>query len=247
MNPPGRNRSVVGACLQAIQCIRISSNRLQAGSYTRPHSCHSVSIRGSIASSRFKRTAGFTLVELLIGMALSLLVMSAVLTSYVFLGRNFTRSLGLGSMNQPTLESQGRRALAYFARDVRMASGISGSPSANAVTLSLPTSFGTTTVTYTYDTTDSTNKKLVRTPAGGAPQTLHTNLQSFYLRYYDASGWPFDNSAPPYTTFTDYLSGIKQVSMTFSSQAGKGSNGTLTQVYQMASSRLLIRNKQLLP
>lgn len=67
---------------------------------------------------------GFTLVEVLIGMTLSLMVMGAVLSGYVYLGRNFTRSLGLSSANEPTLESQGRRTLALFAQDVRMASGV---------------------------------------------------------------------------------------------------------------------------
>jgi Prokaryotic N-terminal methylation motif len=200
-----------------------------------------------VRKSPSKRSAGFTLVELLIGMTLSLMVMSAVLTSYVFLGRNFTRALGISSTNQPTLEAQGRRALAYFIQDVRMASGLSGTPSNTSVTLTLPTGSGSTTVTYSYDITDPTNKKLIRTPASGAAQTLHTNLQSFYLRYYDNAGSPYDNGASPYTIYPDYQSGIKQLSMTFSSQAGSSVNGTLTQVYRSDSSRLIIRNKQLSP
>lgn len=182
------------------------------------------------------------------------MVMSAVLTSYVFLGRNFTRSLGINSANQPTLEAQGRRALAYFIQDVRMASGIDTTgvapkvvPSVTGVTLILPTSTGTTTVTYTYDTTIPSNKKLVRTPAGGTAVTLHTNLQSFYLRYYDNAGRPYDNSSAPYTTTTDYWSSITQLSMSFTSQGGKSVNGTLTQVYQSDSSRLIIRNKPYSP
>jgi hypothetical protein len=184
-----------------------------------------------------RRAAGFTLVELLVGMSLSLLVMGAVLSSYVFLGRNFTRSLGIISKNQPTLESQGRRALAYFSQDVRMASGISGTPSASSLTLTLPASYSTTTVTYTYD---SAARTLTRTPASGAALVLQANLLSFNFSYYDSS-------ANPYTSFTNYLPGIKQVSMAFTSQAGAGFNGTLSQVYQTASSRLIFRNKTLLP
>ena len=60
----------------------------------------------------FPATAAFTLVELLIAMSLSLMIMTAVLSSYVFLGRSFSRSLGIASANQPTLENQGRQALA---------------------------------------------------------------------------------------------------------------------------------------
>ena len=197
--------------------------------------------RGKPAPTRNKNRAGFTLVELLIGMSLSLLIMGGVLSSYVFLGRNFTRSLGISSANQPTLETQGRRALAYFMQDVRMASGISGTPSASSLTLTLPASSGTTTVTYAYN---STARTLTRTPASGTALILLTNLLTspspFTFTYYDSSG-------NPYTSFTNYLTGIKQVSMSFSSQAGNSGNGTLTQVYQVASLRLILRNKQLLP
>ncbi len=219
--------------MQAIQRVRISSNRLQAGSYTRSPSRPFASLRDSIASSR---TSAFTLVELLVGMSLALMVMTAVLTTYVTLGRNFTRSLGVSSANQPNLESQARRTLAYFTRDVRMASGISGTPSASSLTLTLPTGTGSTTVAYAYDSTAQT---LTRTPASGTAQTLHSSLLSFTFNYYDSSG-------NPYTSFTNYLSGIKQLSITFTSQAGSSVNGTLTQVYQSSSSRLLLRNKALL-
>ena len=164
------------------------------------------------------------------------MVMTAVLTTYVTLGRNFTRSLGISSANQPNLESQARRTLAYFTRDVRMAIGISGTPSASSLTLTLPTGTGSTTVAYAYDSTAQT---LTRTPASGTAQTLHSSLLSFTFNYYDSSG-------NPYTSFTNYLSGIKQLSITFTSQAGTSVNGTLTQVYQSSSSRLLFRNKALL-
>jgi prepilin-type N-terminal cleavage/methylation domain-containing protein len=200
------------------------------------------------ASSRFQRRAGFTLVELLIGLSLSLIIMGGVLSSYVFLGRNFTRSLGISSTNQPNLETQGRRTLAYFTQDVRMASGIDTSgvspnvlPSASGVTLVLPTSSGTTTVTYVYDSTAQT---LTRTPASGTAQIMHTNLLSCTLNYYDNTGKPYTIFVVSTSGFSSF-SGIKQLSMTFSSQAGSSVNGTLTQIYQSASSRLIIRNKQL--
>lgn len=191
-------------------------------------------------------SSAFTLVELLVGMTLALMVMTAVLTTYVSLGRNFTRSLGLSSANQPTLEGQGRRALAYFAQDVRMASGISGTPSASTVTFTLPTGTGSTTVAYSYNSTTGT---LTRNPSGGTALVLTSGLLSCYFRYYDASGNPYDNNASPYATdFSSSSSlGIKQLSLSFTTQAGNSTNGTLTQVYQTNSPRLLLRNKSLLP
>lgn len=178
--------------------------------------------------------AGFTLVELLIGATLSAAIMAAVLSSYIYMGRQLARLA-----NQQTLETEGRRTLAYFARDVRLASGISGTPSATSVTLSLPTSTGTTTVAYSYNSGAGT---LTRTPASGTAQVLLRNITTsgLTIRYYDASG-------NPYTTYTDYLSGIKQVSLEFSTQLGTASNGTQTKVYELATNRLILRNRTLLP
>lgn len=206
-----------------------------------------------------KRCAGFTLVELLIGMSLSLMIMAAVLSSYVYLGRNFTRGLGLSSANQPTLESQGRRTLAYFAQDVRMANGltvpVSPDTLANEVTLNLPTGSGTKAVTYYYNSSASNVAKTISGYAitvapqsltrvdgnTGVTQTLHTKLLTCVFTCYDASGNPY---ASPYT---DYMIGLKQVAVTFTAQTGSNTNGTLTQIYTCASPRLLIRNKSLLP
>lgn len=208
-------------------------------------------------SPRSNPNGGFTLVELIIGLSLSLMVMGAVLSSYVFLGRNFTRSLGISLSNQPTLEAQGRRTLAYFTQDVRMASGLdtSGSspkvsPSATGMTLILPSSSGTKYITYYYNSTASAAtlssftipaNSLVRIDLGtNTAQTLHTNLLGCTFSYYD-------NSGQPYTSYTDYLIGVKQVAVAFSAQTGRAINGTLTQVYNSASPRLFIRNHALLP
>ena len=189
-------------------------------------------------STKPHRTGGgFTLVELLIGMSLSLMLMLAVLSSYVFLARQFTRTLGFSSFYQPTLEAQSRRTLAYFTQDVGMASSISGSPSATGVVLVLPTSTGSTTVTYAYD---NSLKQLARTMSGGSTLVLHVSLLSCTFSYYDIQD-------RPYTSYTNYLSGIKKISLSFSAQSGNSANYTLTQVFQSASPRLLLKNKQVLP
>ena len=89
----------------------------------------------NLASS--SRHAGFTLSELMIGVSLSLIVMTAVLASYVFVARTYARTVAFGSANQPTLEAQGRRTLAYFAQDVQLSSAL-GNPTASSVTLTVP-------------------------------------------------------------------------------------------------------------
>jgi hypothetical protein len=188
---------------------------------------------------------------MLIGLSLSLLVMAAILSSYVFLARNFTRSLGVTyavnnqtTLSQlPPLEAQLRTTLAYFSQDVRMATrivsdaGPPSTPSANTVTLTLPTATGTTTVKYEYDAVART---LTRTWAGLPAQIIHHNLLGCTFTYYDAAG-------RPYTTYVDNLLGIKQLSVAFTAQGGSATNQTLTQVYTGASPRLLLRNRTFLP
>lgn len=219
--------------------------------------------------SKLKSTAGFTLVELIIATALSLMVMAAILSSYVFLGKNFTRSLGLTSANQPTLESQSRRALGYFTQDVRMASGLvttlnspKFAPTATTLTLILPTTSGSKYITYYFNATDtdpvppipgftlpSTIPKysLVRLDlATNTVLVLHTNLLTCAFNYYDASGKPYVIFNPAAAGFSS-LDEIKQVSINFTSQGGSKTNGTLTPIFASSSPLLIFRNKQLQP
>ena len=210
------------------------------------------SARSTYQPGRLRRKSAFTLVELLIGATLSGMVMAAVLSSYIYLGRSFGRLA-----NQQILESEARRTLAYFTKDAQAATGISGTPSATSVTLTIPTSTGTTTVAYAYDSTTGT---FTRTPAGGTALVLLRNITDgdssttadLTIRYYDAS-----NNEYTSTTLSagSYLTGIKQLSLEFSSQTGlstsgaqsvSNANGTQTQVYRVASSRMRIHNSALL-
>lgn len=200
-------------------------------------------------------------------MSLALMVMTAVLSTYTTLGRNFTRSLGVSSANQPTLEGQARRTLATFAQDVRMASGLTVisvaplSPTSSRLDLTVPTGTGTNKITYYYNSTpisgstisDSVTvngtsiamrrEALTRCVYNGSTVTsllLHANLLSCTLNYFDSSGNAY--SAVDLAA-SNYLPGIKQLSLAFTSQAGSATNGTLTQIYQTESPRLLLRNR----
>lgn len=186
-----------------------------------------------------KSSAAFTLAELLVGMSLAMVVMAAVLTCYIFIGRSLFRLV-----NQQTLITQSQRAFAYLSQDVRLASGISGTPSASGLVLTLPTNTGsTTTVTYAYNSTSGT---LTRTPASGTALTLLSNLTSSSFNYYDATG----NS---YTSATlsagSYLSSIKQIGLSYAAQAGTNADGTRapqTANYQASSPRFVLRNQAFL-
>lgn len=200
-------------------------------------------------ANRHGPNAGFTLLELIIGMSLGLMVLAAVLSSYVFLARNFTRSLGISSANEPPLEGQSRRALASFTQEVRMASGITGTASATEVTLVLPGSTGTKNITYYYNSSSTTAvvygvstkpnslTRIDRSNSTGL--TLQSNILACSISYYDVAG-------NPYTTYVNYLSGVKWLNLSYTTQVGSSANGTLTPVFQFTSAPLLLRNKSLL-
>ena len=199
--------------------------------------------------SRYRRPGGFTLVEILVGATLSAAVLAGVLSSYIFIASNLARLA-----NQQVLESEGRRTLANFNRDIRMASALTdtGNLSATRMSLTVPTG----TVTYYYNNTSSaatvsissTNvsmaaNALTRCFYDGttvSSLTLLRNISGLTFRYYDGS-------AREYTTYVNYLPGVKQVSLECSTQLGTNSNGTQTRIYQIASDRLVLRNRSLLP
>jgi Tfp pilus assembly protein PilW len=196
--------------------------------------------------------------ELMIGVVLSTIVMGAVINSYVFVARSYTRTVGFGLPNQPTLEGQGRRTLAYFSQDAQVASAIYVSTvaplaalSASEVTFSVPLpTGGTRYVTYFYNSTAAAvSKYSVTVPAQTLVRidrstntflTLHSSLLTCVFTYYDVVGQPYSN-------YTDYLLGLKQVSFILTAQAGTSANNTLTGVYRVTSPRLVLRNKSLLP
>lgn len=195
------------------------------------------------------------MVELLVGAALSAAVMAAVLSSYIYLGR------GLGRLaNQQVVDTETRRTLAYFTQDVQSATGLADTAnlSATRVSLLVSGSSGNNTITYYYNnaatatnvTIDSiaismAENSLTRVVSDGTTVTSLTLLRNIpasgcTIRYYDIRGGT-------YSTYTNYLSGIKQLSLQFRTQAGLADSGTQTRVYDAASSRLALRNRGYLP
>ena len=109
--------------------------------------------------------AAFSLMELMFAMSLATMVMAAVISSYLYLGRNLTRL-----SNHQQLEAQNRRMLAMLNQDTRMAKDVNVSLDAegraNTFVLSLPGGANPDfNVTYAYDTSAQT---LTRTATGGS-------------------------------------------------------------------------------
>jgi Tfp pilus assembly protein PilW len=186
--------------------------------------------------------AAFTLAELLIGMALALTVMFAMLSTVTFMGRNLNRLV-----NQQTLESQGRLVLQYLTQDLRKASAVTevvssgtlGSPPKIRRFSLMVVDGPSTTIEVEYAYTSAT-QTLTRTPDGGATLTLAANLLDLDIGFYTST-----NVAV--TDFTNKRDSIKQASLTFSAQTGRAATGTLAPVHWVTSPYLSLGNKPRLP
>ncbi len=180
--------------------------------------------------------SGFTLLELLVGAALSAVILAAVLSSFVFLGRNLTRQA-----NYQVLEAKARETLTYLRRDFALAQSVKTgtTPTASTVTLVLPAG----EVTYTYDSISSSLRRQA-TFGANADFTLLKNTvcscTSFTFAYYTmAGGTPASQVTPslsvPYS--------IKQIQARFIIQTPGTYSPTTQTTYEVVTSRFLLRNK----
>ncbi|MBW1781907.1 MAG: prepilin-type N-terminal cleavage/methylation domain-containing protein [Deltaproteobacteria bacterium] len=150
---------------------------------------------------------GFTLVELLIAMALAMVIIASLATTFVSQRKAYDVQEQILEMTQSA-----RAAMDMMSREIRMAgynptgsmqttdptaAGFVGIPY-SATQLAIIADLnqdgetdGTVTdddaneeITYTFD---STNKQIDR-DTGGGPQPLAENIQSFTFEYYDSNG-----------------------------------------------------------
>jgi len=183
---------------------------------------------------------GFTLVELMIGSALAALVMAALLSSFVFIGRNLSRLA-----SSQALENESRKALAYLRQDFATARAIKSgtTPTATSVTLVLPSASANYEVSYTYD---ATTRKL-RRQSTASPATDfyllgndHSICTSFGFFYYTSSdGSPASQLSA--STIVPYS--VKQVEVGFVLESPTAWARERRARFEAASSRFLIRNR----
>ena len=169
----------------------------------------------------------------MIATGLMLILTTAVLSTYLFLGRNVTR---LSYLQQQEMKT--RHTLRVFSQDVGMASQLT---SASSTQFGLTTPAGAVTYTYTYNATTATGK-LTRTDPTGAALDILTDISSFAINYYTesqvANGTAFSAAlAVP----TNALS-IKAVEFSFTTRVGSSAAGTLAS-YTAMSPRVLLRNR----
>jgi prepilin-type N-terminal cleavage/methylation domain-containing protein len=131
-------------------------------------------------SRRSRRDGGFTMIELLVAAFISAIILSAVLTVFLMIGKIQTNAGYYIDM-----ERDAQRALERFSEDARMATKVTTVAAATIIdiTLTVPhtSDSGTDSVRYYYD---STNKAFIRigpdpvTGVANTTTTLATNVQS---------------------------------------------------------------------
>ena len=133
-------------------------------------------------SDRQRRLGGFTLVEIMVTLVLTMMVMAGLSSSYMFLIKS---SISLG--NYSDMNSQTRIGLEKFGRDIRMATNVV-TMTATLIDFDIPKSGGGVTgIKYQYS---SSNKTLSRIQAGtgGGTQVILRDVQSFALKYTNHAG-----------------------------------------------------------
>ncbi|MDD3179089.1 MAG: hypothetical protein PHQ04_01920 [Opitutaceae bacterium] len=171
-----------------------------------------------------KGTSGFTLVEIVLSMTLGLMIMSAVASAYLFLGKNLGRLA-----NAQQIEQKSHLALQYFTNDVASASSVDSASTGSQLQLTVvPSSGGSAIVTYAYDNGAGT---LTRTYESNTPVVLMTDLTQLNFGYFSKTGTV---NATPLST--------RQIQVSFTTAAGSPANGTQSS-FTYASPRMAIRNK----
>lgn len=175
------------------------------------------------------RLGGFTLTELMIALSLSAIVFAAVLSSFLFMGRNLTRLV-----NFQEQEVDSRRAIRLFTGDVSAASVLTVA-TATALTLTKTTAGGNVTVSYTYNSGTGIVTRTATPAEVGVPQTLLTGVTAFDIDYYSETG----------AELSANLTYAKALELDFTTSAGSATSGTAAS-HRSVSPRVVIRNKQTL-
>ncbi len=183
-----------------------------------------------------KRSArrAFTLVEVMVSTALSSVLMTGVLSSFVLMGQN-----SYNAANYSVMEAESRRALASFTEEARMADNITWT-SGSSVTLSVVNTTSTYLVTYAYDTATtgttarSFYRKLGAASSTSPSQVLVRNVNDFAFRRYKIV------NGADYSAANDLET--KQIQITL--RTVRSGATTVNATNAVLSARVVLRNKR---
>ncbi|MES1194278.1 MAG: prepilin-type N-terminal cleavage/methylation domain-containing protein, partial [Opitutus sp.] len=168
--------------------------------------------------------SGFTLVEVMVGAALSSFILAGILSTFLFLGRT-----GANVANYTEMEGQARRGLELFAEDVRQASAITWNSNVS-VTLVV----NGTPIVYQYDSSITTFQR--RDP--GTTRNLLTGITTFQFKGYNINGAEVD--------MTDLVAASKITKqLQISLRASRTSQTVASATNTVLSARFILRNKRI--
>lgn len=180
------------------------------------------------------RRSAFTLPEVVIASALSLLVLGGVLTAFLFFGRT-----GLAAGHYQAMEGELRRSLEYFSEDVRMATDIRWTSSWH-ITLSVPDAGGVPRpVAYLFEPAraGAPAGSLFRIRADGLRELLVHDVSSdfAFLRYKLEQPGTSDNAA---------ASDLETKQLQLSLRTLRTTPGGPASTQAAVSARYVLRNKR---
>jgi prepilin-type N-terminal cleavage/methylation domain-containing protein len=175
------------------------------------------------------RARGFTLVEVLVSSVIAAWILTAVMATFLFLGRS-----GANIQNYNDMESQARTALELFAEDTRQASSINWE-SETEIYLTV----NAQAIYYYYDSgTDTFYRKVT---SGGTPRALVTGITAFAFKAYSITGADL-----PLTTADELTTATKSTKqLQISLEAARSSQTVVDATNTVLSARFILRNKRI--
>lgn len=172
---------------------------------------------------RLKR--GFTLVEMMVAAGITAMVLTGIMTTFLFMGRS-----GARFQNYNDMEAQTRRTLELFAQDIRQASTITWN-SETSLTLTV----NGLTVSYA-----SSSGNFTRQIGSGAVGNMITGItaNTFSFRAFNLDGDELSLSTAAERTAANHSTKQVQISM----QAERSQQTLATATNTVLSARYVLRN-----
>jgi prepilin-type N-terminal cleavage/methylation domain-containing protein len=187
------------------------------------------------AADRRPLRAAFTLVEVIVATTIGSMLLAAILTSFVFLGR-----AGVSIQNYAEMESQARKAMDTFSLDARMAYDATWN-SANSVTLTVESGGARRRYTYAYNSTAGTFTRQLVGPTTGSAEVLLAGIQpgSFKFTAYKINTEEINLASAP-SASADRMTKQIQISL----EARRTGRTVAASTNKVVSARFVLRNKK---
>jgi prepilin-type N-terminal cleavage/methylation domain-containing protein len=187
---------------------------------------------------RAKPQRGFTLTEVIISSSLALVLLAAVLGTFLFIGRS-----GVRASNYSELEAEARRGLVVFAEDVRLANDIRWhSPQLITLQVTLPV-VGPKWITYGYDANERSPTYGCFYRQEGKPEDDTPRVPLVRKIASDFAFKRYKLEHPrALENFAETDRQTKQLQVTF--RAVRSGATTATATHSLVSARYVLRNKR---